>query len=234
MTEFTQANFINRFEEAGILPPKNKPFGSVGITAWYYANLFRRDSSIPIYTYGLDFSYSAGRTHTKGAMADNARFMASNRLKNDANYAAAFLPPAFEKPDSPDSAKKMYTTPILQRYADLMTALRQAQGPQIQAQGPQFQSGGPDAQSGVPEPVEGPGKISLILEQEAKALQELKSILTGDKKIASDKIEQTISELIQDKEYLYLHFPDGHQFQYTQSFLNRVRVEVDYFLKVIS
>ena len=234
MTEFTQANFIKRFDEAGILPPKNKPFGSVGITAWYYANIFRKDSSIPIYTYGLDFSYSAGRTHTKGAMADNARFMTSNRIKNDANYAAAFCEPAFKK-------GAMFTTPILQRYADLMTALRQAQGPQTMSQGPQFQSGepdaqsgGPDAYSGVPEPVEGLDKISLTLQQEAKALQELKSILTGDKKIASDKIEQTITELIQDKEYLYLHFPDGHKFQYTQSFLNRVRVEVDYFLKVIS
>ena len=34
-------------------------------------------------------------------------------------------------------------------------------------------------------------------------------------------------------EDLYLHFPDGHKFQYTQSFLNRVRVEIEYYLKIL-
>ena len=232
-TEFTQASFIERFEKAGILPPKNDPFGSVGITCWYYACLFRKNKSVPVYTYGLDFSYSAGRTHTKGTMADQARFINISRIKNDANYGAAFLPPAFK-------CGQVYTTPILQRYAGLFEALRQAQGPQTMSQGlqtmsqePQVQSELPEAKRGGSEPVEGQNKITLILQQEAAALQELKSILTGEKKIASDKIEQEITKLIQDKEYLYLHFPDGHKFQYNQSFLNRVRVEVDYFLKIL-
>ncbi len=222
-TEFTQANFIDRFEEAGILPPKNQPFGSVGITAWYYANIFRKDASVPVYTYGLDFAYSAGRTHTKGTMADNARFISSSRIKPDANYAAAFCQPAFKN-------GKMFTTPILQRYSDLFMALRQAQGPQVQTQGPQVHL---HKDSVALEPVEGPGKTSLILKKEAAALQKLKDLLTGQKKLPEDQLQKEITALICQREYLFLHFPDGHKFQYTQSFLNRVRVEVDYYLKVL-
>ena len=248
-TEYIQAGFIDRFEKMGILPPKNKPFGSVGITTYYYATVFRKDDSIPIYTYGLDFAYSAGRTHTKGTMADNARFMSNSRIKPDPNYSAAFCEPAFEKSSYDDGVIKMYTTPIMARYDAIMTdlqstaALRQAQGPQVATQGPQVAtqdqqpetSGVPETKTfGVPEPVEGPNKIPIVLQQEAASLQELKSLLTGQKKIAPDKIEQEITKLIQEKEYLYLHFPDGHKFQYNQSFLNRIRVEVDYFLKIMN
>ena len=220
-TEFTQANFIDRFESAGILPPKNEPFGSVGITTWYYANLFRKDSSVPIYTYGLDFSYSAGRTHTKGAMADNARFMTSSRLKTDGNYGAAFNEPAFKK------NTKMYTTPIMERYANLMTALRDCRGP--------FESlRDRDNDTVVVESVETTtDKISVIFKQETSSLQELKSLLTGEKQLPPEELQKEITSLIQEREYLYLHFPDGHKFAYSQSFLNRVRVEIEYYLKII-
>ena len=222
-TEFVQAKFIERFEKAGILPPKNQPFGSVGITTYYYATLFRKDESVPIETYGLDFSYSAGRTHTKGAMADNARFMTSSRIKNDANYGAAFNEPAFRKNEN------MYTTPIMQRYDAIMSALRQAQGPQNKLQEPKGMQN-----SAVPESVEGPEKITLALQHESETLQTLKSLLTGEKTLPEDKLEKEITQLITEREYLYLHFPDGQKFVYTQSFLNRVRVEIDYYLKILS
>ena len=206
-TEFVQADFLDRFEKAGILPPKNEPFGSVGITAFYYATLFCKDASVPVQTFGLDFAYSAGRTHTKGTMADNARFMNSCRTKNDANYAAAFCEPAFKN-------GSMYTTPILQRYKKLFNALRQ---------------------DGVPEPAEGAmGKDPhTILSTERTALLELKALLTGEKTLPPEQQQQEITKLICEREYLYLHFPDGHKFAWTQSFLNRVRVEVEYYLKIL-
>lgn len=208
MTEFTSANFIDRFEKAGILPPKNEPFGSVGITAWYYAMLFRKNSSVAVYTYGLDFAYSAGRTHTKGTMADNARFFNSSRIKPDANYAAAFCQPAFKNGD-------MYTTPIMARYKEIMKAFQ-----------------GPFEPAEFPETVEGK-KIKQHLQKEKASLQEIKALLTGEKLLSPEELKTRLTQLISEREYLYLHFPDGHKFQYTQSFLNRVRVEVDYFLKVI-
>ena len=213
MTEFTQATFIDRFEKAGILPPKNEPFGSVGITTYYYAHIFRKDNSVPVYTYGLDFAYSAGRTHTKGAMADNARFMTSNRLKTDANYGAAFNEPAFKKDE------KMYTTPIMERYAQLMRHCEQSVAI--------HEKTGIDT-AGLPRSAR-----NDIVQKERASLLELKSLLTGEKQLPEAELQKEITRLIQEREYLFLHFPDGHKFAYTQSFLNRVRVEVEYYLKII-
>ncbi len=75
---------------------------------------------------------------------------------------------------------------------------------------------------------------NTILSNERTALLELKALLTGEKKLPADELQEEITKLICEREYLYLHFPDGHKFVYTQSFLNRVRVEVEYFLKVLS
>ncbi len=207
-TEFTQASFIERFESQGVLPPKNEPFGSVGITAYYYATVFRKNDSVTVYTYGLDFAYSAGRTHTKGAMADNARFMASSRIKNDANFGAAFGETAIKH-------GLMYTTPILERYRQLFEVVVNNTFSITESQN---------------------NKISLadILKKEREALEELKALLTGDKQMDADERQKEITRLITEREYLYLHFPDGHRFVYTQSFLNRIRIEVDYYLKVLS
>ena len=218
-TEFTQANFLDRFEKAGILPPKNEPFGSVGVTAYYYATLFRKDSSIPVYTYGLDFAYSAGRTHTKGAMADNARFMTSSRIKTDGNYGAAFNEPAFKKNEI------MYTTPIMERYAKLMNELL--------SHCEEHSDVAIHKKTGID--IDGLPRFARkdIIQKERASLLELKSLLTGEKQLPTEELQSEITNLIQNREYLYLHFPDGHKFQYTQSFLNRVRVEVDYYLKVL-
>ena len=221
-TEFTQANFIDRFEKAGILPPKNEPFGSVGITAYYYAHIFRKDDSVPIETYGLDFAFSAGRTHTKGTMADNARFQNSNRMKNDANYGAAFNEPAFKKNE------KMFTTPIMARYEQIMDSLDYERD--CRAPFDRLRDRDNDKVTGVAEPVEARNDV---LRQEADSLEELKSLLTGETKLPADQLEKEITKLIVDREYLYLHFPDGHKFAYTQSFLNRVRIEIDYYLKAL-
>ena len=229
-TEFVQSAFLDRFDSAGILPPKNEPFGSVGITAWYYATLFRKDNSIPIYTYGLDFAYSAGRTHTKGTMADNARFMTSSRLKTDGNYGAAFNEPAFKKNE------KMYTTPIMERYAQIFRHCERSVAIHEKDCRAPFESlRDRDNDTVVVEPVETTtDKISIILKQETSSLQELKSLLTGEKQLPAEELQKEITRLRQEREYLYLHFPDGHKFAYTQSFLNRVRVEIEYYLKIIS
>ena len=149
--------------------------------------------------------------------------MNSSRIKNDANFGAAFCEPAIKNGD-------MFTTPILQRYADLMMALRQAQGPQTQVQGPQIQK-----HDGVPELVEGQSqKLKNYLQKEKESLEKLKALLTGEKQVPPEDLEREITALVTEREYLYLHFPDGHKFVYTQSFLNRIRIEVDYYLKVLS
>ena len=139
--------------------------------------------------------------------------MTSSRIKTDANYGAAFNEPAFKKDE------KMYTTPIMERYAQIMRHCEQSVAIHEKAgivsdRLPRFAR-------------------NDIMQKERESLFELKSLLTGEKKLPAEEREKEITRLIQDREYLYLHFPDGHKFQYTQSFLNRIRVEVDYYLKII-
>ena len=60
----------------------------------------------------------------------------------------------------------------------------------------------------------------------------------GELRLKNDfsKEEQNtlITEILKEREYLYLHFPDGTKLSLSQSFLNRVRAELDFFLKDIT
>ena len=72
-------------------------------------------------------------------------------------------------------------------------------------------------------------KVKDFLLSEKSSLEELKNILITGKK--SDKIVP----LLKDREYLYLHFPDGYKGPSSDlSFLNRVRAEIDFFIKDIT
>ena len=57
--------------------------------------------------------------------------------------------------------------------------------------------------------------------------------LTGKIKLPAEELEVEITKLAKPREYLYLHFPDGNQFTYSQSFLNRIRTEIEGFLKLL-
>ena len=75
-------------------------------------------------------------------------------------------------------------------------------------------------------------KIQEFLKNEKDKLLRIKNILTGTEKLSPESTEKTLTKLITSSDYLYLHFPDGWQFNYTQSFLNRIRNEVEFFLKL--
>lgn len=46
--------------------------------------------------------------------------------------------------------------------------------------------------------------------------------------------EEKLLNLLEQHEYLYLHFPDGYKKpNLSQSFLKRIRAEIDFFLKDI-
>ena len=75
-------------------------------------------------------------------------------------------------------------------------------------------------------------KIQEFLKNEKDKLLRIKNILTGTEKLSPESTEKTLTKLITSSDYLYLHFPDGWQFNYSQSFLNRIRNEVEFFLKL--
>ena len=70
-----------------------------------------------------------------------------------------------------------------------------------------------------------------FLQEEKKALNNLKDIFTGKIQLNEEERIKKITALLQNREYLYLHFPDGYKLELSQNFLNRIRIEIDYFLK---
>lgn len=239
---YTDSTFLNELCKEDFMPSANQPLGSVGLTCLYYALKFRKDTSVPIYIYGLDFSYSPGFTHAKNSLAHKTRLISSNRLIPVENYSAAFLPPAVNFLDK--NGSKAYTTPVLTSYYKLFEAY-------FSHSENLFDSGDfgfPLCLKKKPQAIlkseekeiilhayskENLEKTANYLSKEREELFELKDILSGKSELNKENRDEMIKKIAQKKEYLFLHFPDGYKFSLNLSFLKRIRAEIDYFLKYI-
>jgi hypothetical protein len=229
---YTNANFLNNLQQNKLLPFANMPFGSVGITTMYYATKFRKNKNVPIYYYGLDFSYSAGFTHTKNTIAHILRLSKSNKINQVQNYNAAFSNVAIKL--SKDNS--CFSTPVLLGYKNLFDNLFSLEPNIIQNNVVIPENANEyDLQFNLftKENSDKTLRYANYFETQKNQLVRIKNLLTGAEKFEMpEQAEQMLTQLITSCDYLYLHFPDGWQFLYTQSFLNRVRVEVDFFLKL--
>ncbi len=241
-TEYTQALFIKDLKEKAFMPPANMPFGSVGLTAVYYALQFRKNDSVPVYICGLDFSYSAGLTHTKGALAHLLRLSANNRLIPVQNYSAAFSTGA--SPVIDKNGKAFISTPTLKGYAALFKSLFSDVKNLFDVGESGIELGLPKAgpedgnkkEKNIIEEVFDPevkSTIQAYLDNEKDKLEYLKKLLTGQTELKDASLLEEIRKIAEPREYLYLHFPDGYRFSTSQSFLNRIRTELDFFLKLL-
>lgn len=116
-SEFDKNNFLSRLDKNGLLPKIAPPLGSIGLTATYIALRLRKAPDIPVYVLGLDFSFSAGRTHARGTAQSKALFLQASRLRPAQNFAAAYGP-ASEKFLAKNGAAA-WTTKNLWGYAAL-------------------------------------------------------------------------------------------------------------------
>ena len=252
-TEYTKADFLDNLKSKSFMPPANKPFGSVGLTAVYYALKFRKDDSIPVYVTGLDFSYSPGVTHTKGALAHLLRLISANRIQSIGNYGAAFGN-STEKIIGKDG-KYCITTPVLKSYSLMFKGifgqtknlfdlgisgvdLGLQKVDCFEADAPRNDKHLNDTFISYHSEVEDRRnlynqEIEKNLGSEKEALQNLRDLLTGKTELKDQTLLDEIEKLAKPREYLYLHFADGAQFSTNQSFLNRIRTEIDYFLKYL-
>lgn len=250
-TQYANSFFIKKFCKLSAMLPVNAPFGSVGLTAFYYALQFRKNADVPIFCAGLDFSYSKGFTHAKGTMAHTLKILHSNRFIPIENFAASFNHHTIKIKDKNNS--DFYTTPILKTYADLFNSLfadeknvfdisecgiplnitkistkqmlKKTEDINFTAKQDNLQYNSPVfTKKQIKE-------LSEFLQKEKNELLELKKLLTKQTDFSQEELEQKITELVLKKEYLFLHFPDGYSFKYNQSFLNRIRIELDFFLK---
>ena len=244
-TEYADGAFFDTLKSKDFMSPANKPFGSVGLTAVYYALNFRKDKSIPVYVTGLDFSYSAGVTHTKGALAHILRLANNNRLIPVTNYNAAFSygsDKIFDK-----SGKTLYTTVTLKSYAAMFNSFFAGienlydvgeSGIKLDIPHKDIDCFVAHDASATQCHCEAEGRsnpfdneIKDFLATEHSALEYLRDLLIGNTELTGEALLEEIKKTAAPREYLYLHFADGWQFSTNQSFLNRIRTEIDFFLK---
>ena len=93
-SRYAAVSYLDRLQERGIVHDYTAPLGSVGLAATAIALRLRTNERIPVFVTGLDFSYSAGRTHASGVPHDIQRHTAASRLSPVENYGAAFGPNA--------------------------------------------------------------------------------------------------------------------------------------------
>lgn len=241
---YENTNFLKRLQNLKLVP-FIPPLGSVGLTATYLALNLRKDENIKVFVSGLDFSFSAGKTHANGAPANIALQSYSNRLFPAANYNATYNIGTSKFLDK--SAQQKYTNVALNGYANIFNdffaneinlfdatssgiklnipyLLPQATNNQLTRKitANEYYS---DSQ------IE---KVINFLNDELEKLNELKDILTSKIILSETERNKKILEIISEREYLFLHFPDGTHPSLKIDFLKRIRTEIDFFEKDIN
>ena len=113
-SRFARLDFFSRLQSEGNVRGFVEPMGSVGLYAVYIALALRSSEDVPVFTYGLDFSFSLGKTHANGTCAHNDRLRLSNRMTGLDSIAASFGP--FSIPCSGKNGKTIYSLKNLESY----------------------------------------------------------------------------------------------------------------------
>lgn len=248
-TPWTRLALFSRLKEEGLLAETFEPMCSVGLTAVAVA---LRAGSGPVFTTGIDFSFTADAYHARSTPGHSALTRRSNRLRSIINAAAAFRDGSFSTLSK--TGKSVRSDPAMRNYRNLF----------------EQEFGGNErlydiAGSGLPlgvktvSPAEAlallngaelsvsnrtSGDVSRVLHLrekiigfvrlEMESLETLRQMLTGAAAAETARLE----ELLDRADYLWAHFPEcagagGRRPPASElSFLKRVRIEIEPFLKL--
>jgi len=249
-TRFSNATFFDSLSKETFFPMTLPPLGSVGPAAVLIALYLKKSSNVPVFVTGLDFSFSLGATHMRGVPAHLQRLCSTTRLKPVANYDAAFKPGAVAITGK--NGDKIITDTALHSYAENFTSAFKAipslfdigetglplgiQTACLQNISGDFLTTKDFIQTENQKNKKYSTKILSFLEEEERALNRLKELLMFGKDVQSCSctIEEELEQILKNREYLYLHFPDGYDCDIGNiSFLKRIRTEIDFFIKDI-
>ncbi|EFW36913.1 6-hydroxymethylpterin diphosphokinase MptE-like protein [Treponema phagedenis] len=244
-TKYTKARWLDRLQRVGETPAVFPPLGSVGLTALQIA-LALSENDMPIFYTGLNFSWGKAATHAKKAPQTRTLYNTTDRFYSLYPENTVF-PLGYQHMQGIQNT--VTTTPNLLSYAKICdTVFGQYKNLyNLDTEGILFKNKridfntaekilasakkkGNKLLSETEESVFNE-KIKNFFSSEKKRLIELKAIFTG---VAKDDPEK-VKHIIKESDYLYLHFPDVTKISdrvFTDvSFLKRVRIEIDSFIK---
>ena len=226
----------------------NIPFfdsmGSVGLLAIQIA-LFISKEGVPIFHTGLDFSQGAGFSHAKGSSTWHNLMINNNRLKGLYPSENVF-PNGLMKLDGKRN-QKVFSTPILQSYANLYkrlfahfanifdiascgVVLREITSEEsAQKKIESFFETKHNDESFSNNVIETKLLVNY-LKNEKEKLEKLRNMLIGTEIFD----ENEVSSILKTSDYLYSHFPDVSLNVTDISLLKRIRIEVEVFYKIIN
>jgi hypothetical protein len=234
-TVWSELRLFDDLREAGLLPPELPPMGSVGLAG---AALAKTLAQGPVVSAGLDFAFTLDQSHCRGSEP------LLRRLREGSRFASSTLPAgAFRLNNS-----GLYTTPVMANYRALFDSLFAGS----------FQADFAGLAALPCLPPEERRRVFQVDEETLAArrqslvaftaayrsrLLELRSYLSGAASAPTGRLE----ELLVSLDFLWAHFPDypggakenaakiaKKPLSADQSFLKRVRVEIDPFLAILS
>ena len=243
-SDYAKMQFLNDMHEAFFNIPFFDSVGSVGLLAIQIA-LFISKEKVPIFHTGLDFSKSFGFSHAKGSSLWHNLMINNNRLKS--LYPSENVFPTAMLTLNGKNGKKVFSTPILESYANLYKKLFSHLNNifDIASSGivlkeficeevaqkyiEDFYKSEHSEIISTNNEIE---KKTLLeyLKKEKEKLETLKNMLIGVE--AFD--EMKFSSILKTSDYLYSHFPDFSFNSLDISFLKRVRIEIEVFYKIIT
>ena len=242
-TVYAKTAYLMRLLKTGLFSKPFDSFGSVGLAALNIALCIRSSEEIPIFTSGLDFSYTMPFTHSHYAFQMQKIFSQHTKLnpvfKGDVFFSDSVV--KFHK-----SQELVFSTPNLISYADVFNntfkkmpnvysvdtfardnSISLEKMTSLVLQYDELDNISYIRQAKV-------DTIRLFLQEIQQELITIKNALTNN--ITLDN--NTLILLLQKNDFLYIHFPDynaSHTFNILEkSFLQRIRIEVEYFLKHIT
>lgn len=260
-SEYTQAEFLSNLKKSNIIDDFIQPLGSVGLAATLIAIKLRKSQNVPVFVTGLDFSYSIGVTHAKGTPAHVARLSTAQKLSPAENYAAAFAPGVFSVKNKTkhimmtSKSMKAYSENFAATFHDIKSLydigktglslnipfITEVTAQEIiNASCESVYANCPDTNifnEITATTISRKKKIAEFYRNEYEALNTIKDLLihgeNSRKRDCNMPLEAQLRNLLEQREYLFLHFPDGYKVSTDISFLKRVRAEIDFFLKQI-
>lgn len=251
------SSFFSVLKEKNILPLRFEAMGSVGLAALALAERLAFDG-LPIFHTGLDFSWGRGFSHSKLSYQVKNLFSDISKIKS--LYTGESLFPnklSFEKGKNGSLA---FTSPNLKNYGELYKKLFASKenffdigqsGLELNSKKIHFNTAKKiiddfyscyESSCSINKNNDKKNFINYNYADKEKAIKDflisekerllrLKDIFTG--KINSSDAE--IKTLLLSMPYLYLHFPDYNSLSEAlldKHFLSRVRIEIEYFLKI--
>jgi len=249
--EFAPIAFLKNFTNTFPNIYSFSPLASVGLLALQLA-LFIAKNGVPIFHTGLDFSYSQGFSHARSSMHPQNITIGCSRLKG--LYCSSLFPLGCQKVKGKND-KFFWSTPILGSYACIYKreflhyknifdigktglilrdyVLKEAEVEGFLKSLKQNKAKATTLNYTRQEETLNIEKVESFLSKEKEKLTIIKNMLTG----IDEWNSKIFANIIKSCDYLYLHFPDyptlKDENMFQPSFLKRIRIEVEYFLKVL-